>query len=46
VDYAQRTGASEVITHHGFSRELSRALCERGVNARALGDVRQMELFR
>jgi putative mRNA 3-end processing factor len=46
LDYAARTGASEVITHHGFARELAQALAERGVNARALGDVRQLELFR
>jgi putative mRNA 3-end processing factor len=46
VDYARRTGASEVITHHGFARELAQALGARGVNARALGEVRQMDLFR
>ena len=46
VDYARRTGASEVFTHHGFARELSRALGERGMNARALGEVQQLELFR
>ncbi|HVE87618.1 MAG TPA: MBL fold metallo-hydrolase [Myxococcales bacterium] len=45
VEYATQTGASEVITHHGFARELSRALCERGLQAHALGDAQQMELF-
>ncbi|HYV44167.1 MAG TPA: MBL fold metallo-hydrolase [Myxococcaceae bacterium] len=45
VAYAKSTGASEVITHHGFARELARELCGRGLNARALGDVQQMELF-
>lgn len=45
VDYAQRTGASEVITHHGFARELSRALCDLGLQARAIGEVRQLALF-
>jgi len=46
VNYARRTRASEVITHHGFARELSRALCDRGVRARPIGEVQQLELFR
>lgn len=45
IDYAKRTGASEVITHHGFARELSQTLRERGIDARPIGEVQQLALF-
>jgi len=45
ISYAQATGATEVITHHGFARELAQALVQAGVEARPLGSVKQLELF-
>ena len=45
MHHARATGASEVLTHHGFAEELARALRERGVEARPLGTVRQLDLF-
>ncbi|HTS82650.1 MAG TPA: MBL fold metallo-hydrolase, partial [Myxococcaceae bacterium] len=38
-------GASEVLTHHGFAEELAGALRDRGIEARPLGTVRQLDLF-
>jgi putative mRNA 3-end processing factor len=45
VRYAQATGAREVVTHHGFARELADALCAAGVDARALGKPKQLSLL-
>ena len=45
ISYARSTGASEVLTHHGFAEELARALRDRGIEARPLGTVRQLDLF-
>jgi len=45
LEYARRTGAREVLTHHGFARELSAALREQGLRARALGQADQLALF-
>ena len=46
VDYAQATHAEEILTHHGFAEELAAGLRKRGMNARPVGTVRQLELFR
>jgi putative mRNA 3-end processing factor len=45
VEYARATGAREVVTHHGFARELAQELTRAGVQARALGDRQQLSLF-
>jgi putative mRNA 3-end processing factor len=45
VNYARATGAQEVLTHHGFAVELAHALRARGIEARPVGTLRQMELF-
>jgi putative mRNA 3-end processing factor len=45
LSYARSTGAREVLTHHGFAEELATALRARGIEARPLGTVRQLELF-
>jgi putative mRNA 3-end processing factor len=45
VHYAKATGAREVVTHHGFARELAEVLSREGVDARALGDRKQLSLF-
>jgi putative mRNA 3-end processing factor len=45
LGYVEATGASEVITHHGFAEEFASALRDRGVDARALGTRQQLELF-
>lgn len=45
VKYAKQTGASEVVTHHGFARELAEVLVKNGVDARPIGAVKQLELF-
>lgn len=43
--YARETGATEVITHHGFADELAKALREAGIEARAIGKPLQLRLF-
>jgi putative mRNA 3-end processing factor len=43
--YAKATGATEVITLHGFARELAQALRDEGMCARAAGQALQLELF-
>jgi len=45
VQYARATGASEVVTHHGFARELAQALSAVGLDARVLGKPQQLSLF-
>jgi len=45
VEYARATGAREVVTHHGFARELARELCRAGLEARVLGERHQLSLF-
>jgi putative mRNA 3-end processing factor len=45
VDYACATGAREVLTHHGFAVELAEGLRARGLEARPVGTLKQMELF-
>ncbi len=42
--YAQRSGAREVITLHGFAEELAAALRKRGLFARAVTEQVQMKL--
>ena len=44
VSYAKATGASQVITCHGFAEELAAALLAEGLDARAVGTVQQLEL--
>jgi len=43
--YVKATGASEVITHHGFAVEFAEALRGEGLDARALGTRQQLDLF-
>jgi putative mRNA 3-end processing factor len=43
--YARATGAKEVITHHGFARELAKALKDEGIDARPVGTIEQLSLF-
>jgi putative mRNA 3-end processing factor len=45
VRYARATGATEVVTHHGFARELADALSAVGLDARVLGKPKQLSLF-
>ena len=45
VKYAKDTGATEVITHHGFAEELAQALKDAGVDARPLGKPQQLALL-
>jgi len=45
VAYARATGAREVVTHHGFARELAQALCAVGLDARVLGKPKQLSLL-
>lgn len=45
VQFAKETGATEVITHHGFARELAAGLREHGITARAIGQRLQLDLF-
>ena len=45
-EYVKATGAREVITHHGFKKELAQVLREEGIDARALGSKpQQLTLF-
>jgi putative mRNA 3-end processing factor len=41
---AKESGAREVITVHGFAKELAQALVKEGVFARAVTQIVQMEL--
>lgn len=45
VELAKATRAREVVTHHGFARELAFALREHGLQARAATQLLQLELF-
>jgi putative mRNA 3-end processing factor len=45
VRYAKQTGANEVITHHGFARELAETMRAEGIDARAVGTRQQLSLF-
>ncbi|MBU8896133.1 MBL fold metallo-hydrolase [Corallococcus sp. M34] len=45
VAYAKATGASEVVTCHGFADELAQALRDAGLDARALGKPQQLALL-
>ena len=45
VAYAKATGATEVITHHGFAEELADALRGEGMIARAVHQPLQLPLF-
>jgi len=42
--YAKATGAREVITCHGFARELAEALRAEGIQARAVNQALQLQL--
>jgi putative mRNA 3-end processing factor len=46
VAYAKATQAEEILTHHGFAVELAAELQRAGMNARPVGTVRQLELFK
>jgi len=45
VQYARATGATEVVTHHGFARELAQALSAVGLDARVVGKPKQLSLW-
>ncbi len=45
VRYAKATGARDVITLHGFAEELAGVLRGEGLDARALGQPRQLALL-
>jgi putative mRNA 3-end processing factor len=45
VQYARATGATEVVTHHGFAKELAQALSAAGLDARVLGKPKQLSLL-
>jgi putative mRNA 3-end processing factor len=45
VEYAQRSGAREIVTTHGFAQELAVALRELGLFARAVTEQVQMRLL-
>jgi putative mRNA 3-end processing factor len=45
VDFALRSGARRVLTVHGYAEELAQALRDKGLEARALGHEKQLELF-
>ena len=45
VAYAKATGATEILTLHGFAEELAQALREKGMCARAVGQAMQLDLF-
>jgi putative mRNA 3-end processing factor len=45
MEYAKKTGANEVLTHHGFAEELAKALVDEGIDARPIGTMKQLELF-
>jgi putative mRNA 3-end processing factor len=44
LSYVETCGAREVLTCHGFARELAQALRARGVTARAVGQPLQLQL--
>ena len=44
IAYAKATGASEVLTHHGYAKELAQALRGAGVFARAVSQPMQLAL--
>jgi putative mRNA 3-end processing factor len=44
VAYAKATGATEVLTHHGYARELAQTLRDNGVFARAVSQPMQLAL--
>jgi putative mRNA 3-end processing factor len=44
--YVTATGAREVAAEQGFAEDFAMALCERGIDAYALGPPRQISLFR
>jgi putative mRNA 3-end processing factor len=45
VRYVKATGARDVITHHGFAEELAEVLRDEGLDARALGQPKQLALL-
>ncbi len=45
MKYAQASGATEVVTHHGFAEELAQKLRAEGMFARAATQAVQMEMF-
>ncbi len=45
VSYAKATGASEVITHHGFAEELAEGLRAEAILARAVHKPLQLSLL-
>ncbi|GAC1347656.1 MAG: hypothetical protein NVSMB23_27270 [Myxococcales bacterium] len=45
VDFAERSGASRVLTVEGHGEDLAQALRKRGIAARALDHEKQLELF-
>ena len=46
LEYAVRSGASRVLTFHGYAEDLAHALRQRGVRAHSIRELqRQLELF-
>src|SRR6218665_3945893 len=45
VRYAKATGARDIITHHGFAEELAQVMRAEGLDARALGQPKQLALL-
>ncbi len=45
LKYAAETGATEIITHHGYADELAAGMRAAGLHARALGNALQLPLF-
>ena len=46
LQYAVRSGASRVLTVHGYAEDLAHALRQRGVRAHSIRELqRQLELF-
>ena len=45
VDFAERSGATRVLTLQGHGEDLAQALRKRGIDARALDHEKQLELF-
>ena len=45
IDFALRSGATRVLTIDGYAEDLAHALRQRGIEARALGHQKQLNLF-
>lgn len=45
IDYAKKTGAKEILTHHGAAEALAAGMRRAGLNARALTEAVQLDLL-